>query len=346
MSAVAVQQAPLLPAFRPASRPRPAPSSAKTTRATPGIITLSKPLAASPRLSQSVRARKPVPATTPARSADVFQPNSASKPEPRSAKKPRSRPTSDEEHETPSKPRGRRSNPEARAPAVTPSVSPAVPAPKSRRNHSRTRQTPSPTEVDPAPPSTPTPALEKPSGRLAKHRRGFTKSTPALCTAAVSAPSAPVPVPQLSGTVSHPSGLSRSAPLATPALSQTIPARMRRTLTASGPPQVGREDPTAKDVPPSPSPPRRVRETSWKAHGPLTAPLNGGAGFPNRPPHARSPSEALFNLSLDETDDEPQDIPILFGRATRGGDKVYAGGKFQNGPDPTQLPAPSFLSGF
>lgn len=347
MSAVAVQQAPLLPAFRQPSRPRPSATPAKTTRATPGIITLSKPLAASPRLSQSVRARKPVPATTPSRAADVFQHNSAPRPEPRSAKKPRSRPTSDEEHETPSKPRGRRSHPEARASPVTPSASPAVAAPKSRRNHSRTRQTPSPTESDPAPPSTPTPALQKPSGRLAKQRRGgFTKSTPALCTAAASTPSVPVPVPQLSSTAPHPSGLSRSAPLATPAMSQTIPARMRRTLTASGPPQVGREDPATKDVPLSPSPPSRVRETSWKAQGPLTAPLNGGAGFPSRPAHARSPSEALFNLSLDETDDEPQDIPILFGRSTRGGDKVYAGGKFQNGPDPTLLPAPSFLSGF
>ncbi|KAG9093403.1 hypothetical protein FS749_014432 [Ceratobasidium sp. UAMH 11750] len=321
----------LLPAFQ--QKRYAAPSTPKPVR-TPGIITLSKPLATPPRSSTR---RKVSP--TSARAADVFQP-APSKPEPRSAKKPRSRPTSDEdEHDTPSKPRGRRPNNAERSlptPAASPAVSAAKPA--------RARQSPSPAaESDSPAPVTPSPALQKPSGRLAKHRRGLTRSTPALCAAAAATPSAPVPIPQMTSASSQPSGLSRSAPLATPAMSQTIPARMRRTLTGSEPaPSV--RDATPKDVPPSPSPPRRVRETSWKSQGPLTAPLNGG--FPSRPSHARSPSEALFNLSLDETDDEHQDMPILFGRATRGGDKVYAGGKFQNGPDTTTLPAPSFLSGF
>ncbi|QRV76689.1 hypothetical protein RhiJN_19540 [Ceratobasidium sp. AG-Ba] len=342
MSAVAVQQPPLAihhafqqkrhAAAPPASIT--APATPKQAR-TPGIITLSKPLATPPR--SSARARK----VTPPRAADVFQPGAKS--EPRSAKKTRSRPTSDEdEHETPSKPRGRRPN-NAEKSLPTPAASPVVAAAKSRRNPSRARQSPSPTTESDSP--APAPAIQKPSGRLAKHRRGLTRSTPALCEAAAATPSAPVPVPQRASVSSQPSGLSRSAPLATPAMSQTIPARMRRTLTGSEPAPATR-DTTSKDVPPSPSPPRRVREASWKSQGPLTAPLNGGAGFPSRPGHVRSPSEALFNLSLDETDDEPQDMPILFGRATRGGDKVYAGGKFQNGPDTTTLPAPSFLSGF
>ncbi|KAG9122867.1 hypothetical protein FRC07_000571 [Ceratobasidium sp. 392] len=346
MSAVAVQQLPLglRPAFQqkqhaaapPASITATLPKSARI----PGIITLSKPPATPPR--SSTRARKVTPPST--RAADVFQPSSGPRSEPRSAKKTRSRPTSDEdEHDTPSKPRGRRPN-NAEKSLPTPAVSPAVSAAKARRNPSRARQSPSPsTESDSPAPATPTSELQKPSGRLAKHRRGLTRSTPALCAAAAATPSAPVPVPQMASASSQPSGLSRSAPLATPAMSHTIPARMRRTLTGSEPaPSV--RDATPKDVPPSPSPPRRVREASWKSQGPLTAPLNGG--FPSRPSHARTPSEALFNLSLDETDDDAQDMPILFGRATRGGDKVYAGGKFQNGPDTTMLPAPSFLSGF
>lgn len=254
----------------------------------PGIITLSKPIQRTPP-----RQRKATP-STPA-------PNATPKSE--KTRKPRSRPTSDEDDQESPKARGRRTQ--------------EKPASPKRRNQSRTRQTPSPESE---------PVLQKPSGRLAKQRKG-TKSTPALCAAV--AGSAPVPVPQVSSAPT-PSGLSRSAPLATPAMSQSLPARMRRTLT--GP----RDDPAPKDVPASPSP-RRVRESK----GPLTAPLNGV--FP-RPTHSRSPSEALFNLSLDETDDEPQDMPILFGR--RGGDKVYAGGRFQNGPDTTTLPAPSFLSGF
>ncbi|KAG8693232.1 hypothetical protein FRC09_010648 [Ceratobasidium sp. 395] len=339
MSAVAVQQLPLglLPAFQQKRHAAAPPASITATPGpkqmrTPGIITLSKPLTP-PRSTR----RKVTPSS--GRAADVFQPGSAPRPEPKSAKKARSRPTSDED-ESPSKPRGRRPN---NAPLPTPAASPAASAAKARRNPSRARQSPEPsTESDSPAPATPSP-LEKPSGRLAKHRRGLTRSTPALCAAAAATPSAPVPVPQTASVSSHPSGLSRSAPLATPAMSHTIPARMRRTLTGSEPALVAR-DATPKDVPPSPSPPRRVRESSWKAQGPLTAPLNGG--FPSRPSHARSPSEALFNMSLDETDDEPQDMPILFGRGMRGGDKVYAGGKFQNGPDTTMLPAPSFLSGF
>lgn len=348
MSAVAIQQQPSLhlrPAFqqkRHAAAP-PASITAPATpkQRTPGIITLSKPLATPPRTS--TRARKVTPPA--ARAADVFQP-AVPKSEPRSAKKLRSRPSSDSDDlETPSKPRGRRPNNAEKA-LPTPAASPVVGAAKARRTPSRARQTPSPTtELDSPAPATPSPALQKPSGRLAKQRRGMTRSSPALSTAASAATSAPVPVPQMSSAASQPSGLSRSAPLATPAMSQTIPARMRRTLTGSELAPATR-DATPKDLPPSPSPPSRVRETSWKSQGPLTAPLNGGAGFPFRPTHVRSPSEALFNLSLDETDDDSQDMPILFGRATRGGDKVYAGGKFQNGPDTTTLPAPSFLSGF
>ncbi|KAF8707952.1 2-oxoacid dehydrogenases acyltransferase (catalytic domain), partial [Rhizoctonia solani] len=312
MSAVAIQSLPV--GFHPTfqqSRHSAAPPAALLTPAktrTPGIITLSKPVNAQ---RQSPRQRK---ATA---SAVLAAPSATPKSE--KSRKPRSRPSSDEEHETPSKPRGRRQNAEKQSPNGSP-------APK-RRNPSRARQTPSP-ESDPAP----APQLQKPSGRLAKHRRGFTKSTPALCAAVSTAGSAPVPVPQLSSSASHPTGLSRSAPLATPPMSQSIPARMRRTLTGNG-----REE-QQKDTPPSPSP-RRVREPS---KGPLTAPL--ASGFPIRPVHARSPSEALFNLSLDEPEDEPQDMPVLF--RNRGGDKVYAGGRFQNGPDPTMLPAPSFLTGF
>ncbi|KAG8749610.1 hypothetical protein FRC12_013340 [Ceratobasidium sp. 428] len=258
MSAVAVQQLPLglLPAFQQKRHAAAPPASITATPGpkqmrTPGIISLSKPLTP-PRSTR----RKVTPSS--GRAADVFQPGSAPRPEPKSAKKARSRPTSDED-ESPSKPRGRRPN---NAPLPTPAASPVANAAKARRNPSRARQSPEPsTESDSPAPATPSP-LEKPSGRLAKHRRGLT----------------------------------------------------------------------------------RVRESSWKAQGPLTAPLNGG--FPSRPSHARSPSEALFNMSLDETDDEPQDMPILFGRGIRGGDKVYAGGKFQNGPDTTMLPAPSFLSGF
>ncbi|CCO26956.1 hypothetical protein BN14_00989 [Rhizoctonia solani AG-1 IB] len=312
MSVVAVQSAPV--AFHPTfqhNRHSAAPPAALLTPAksrTPGIITLSKPLNAQ---RQSPRQRKATPSAAPA--------VSSASPKSEKSRKPRSRPTSDEEeHDTPSKPRGRRQNAEKQSPNASPAAAPK------RRNPSRARQTPSPE-------SDPTPQLQKPSGRLAKHRRGFTKSTPALCSAVNAAGSAPVPVPQLSSSASHPTGLSRSVPLATPPMSQSIPARMRRTLTGNG-----REE-QPKDMPPSPSP-RRVRESK----GPLTAPLT--SGFPARPPHARSPSEALFNLSLDDTEDEPQDMPVLF--RNRGGDKVYAGGRFQNGPDPTMLPAPSFLTGF
>ncbi|KAG8688076.1 hypothetical protein FRC11_006106 [Ceratobasidium sp. 423] len=291
MSAVAVQT---LPGFHPTfqqGRHSAIPPAALLTPAkrTPGIITLSKPAS---NQRQSPRQRKASP----------------SAPKSEKSRKPRSRPTSDEEeHETPSKPRGRRSNAE-KSPT-------ASPAPK-RRNPSRTRQTPSPE-------SEPTPQLEKPSGRLARRRGRATKSTPALCAAVAT----PVPITQMSSSASHPSGLSRSAPMATD-MPQSLPARMRRTPTSNG-----RDD--QKDVPPSPSP-RRVRESK----APLTAPLS--SGFP-RLSHVRSPSEALFNLSLDEPD-EPQLMPVLF--ANRSGDKVYAGGRFQNGPDTTTLPAPSFLTGF
>ncbi|KAJ1311353.1 hypothetical protein OPQ81_009846 [Rhizoctonia solani] len=277
MSAVAVQALPVgfHPTFRQSQHSAPPPAALVTPAKsrTPGIITLSKPLNAQ---RQSPRQRKASP-SAPA--------NPSAAPKSEKSRKPRSRATSDEsEHETPSKPRGRRQNAEKSSPTASPK----------RRNPSRPRQTPSPE-------SDSTPQLQKPSGRLAKHRKGFTKSTPALCAALATPASAPVPVPQLSSSASHPSGLSRSAPMAS-SMPQSLPARMRRTLTNNGQEQ--------KEVPPSPSP-RRVREAS---KGPLTAPLNGA--FPIRPPHARSPSEALFNLSLDEPDDEPQEMPMLFRNRT------------------------------
>ncbi|CAE6521209.1 unnamed protein product [Rhizoctonia solani] len=301
MSAVAVQT-PLVgfPQTFRQNRHSAAPPAALVTPAknrTPGIITLSRPPT---NQRQSPRQRKAAPSA------------SATAPSPKSEKqrKPRSRPSSDEEeHET--KPRGRRSNAEKSPVAV------ASPAPK-RRTPSRARQTPSPQ-------SEPTPQLEKPSGRLARRRGGFTKSTPALCAAVAAPGSAPMPITMPSAA--SPSGLSRSAPMATH-MPQSLPARMRRSPTSNG-----RDD--QKEAPPSPSP-RRVRDSK----APLTAPLN--SAFP-RPLHVRSPSEAIFNLSLDEPE-EPQAMPILF--PIRGGDKVYAGGRFQNGPDTTTLPVPSFLSGF
>ncbi|EUC66730.1 hypothetical protein RSOL_508420, partial [Rhizoctonia solani AG-3 Rhs1AP] len=291
MSAVAIQTPPtgFHPTFRQ-NRHSAAPPAALLSRQ-PGIITLSKPL--NPR--QSPRQRKAVP-------------SAPTTPKSEKSRKPRSRSGSDEE-ESPSKPHGKREK------TVSPgAVSPAGPK---RRNPSP-RQTPTPESE--------TPQLDKPSGRLARQRKG-TKSTPALCAALNTPRSAPVPVPQLSSSASHASGLSRSAPMPT-CMPQSMPARMRRTLTGNG-----RDE---KDVPPSPSP-RRVRESK----APLTAPLH--SAFPTRPSHARSPSEALFNLSLDDLDDESQDMPALF--RNRAGDKVYAGGRFQNGPDTTTLPVPSFLSG-
>ncbi|KAH7344913.1 hypothetical protein B0J17DRAFT_637522 [Rhizoctonia solani] len=302
MSAVAVQTPPVFhPTFQQNRHSAPPPASLLTPakKRTPGIITLSKPV--NPR--QSPKQRKASP-SAPAQTQTQTQ---TATPKSEKSRKPRSRPTSDEEeHESPSKPRGRRTNEK-----TSPNGSPA--APKRR----------------PSPRQTPTPESDsKPSGRLARNRKGFTKSTPALCAALNTPASAPVPVPQMSSSASHPSGLSRSAPMPS---SMPLPARMRRTLTGNG-----RED--QKEAPPSPSPPRRVRETK----APLTAPLNGS--FPNRPSHVRSPSEALFNLSLDDLEDEPQDMPVLF--RNRSGDKVYAGGRFQNGPDTATLPAPSFLTGF
>lgn len=312
MSVVAVQTPPVgfHPTFQQARHSAPPPAALVTpVKRTPGIITLSKPVNSQ---RQSPRQRKASP------SAPTQQSPKSEKSQPR---KPRSKPTSDEsEHESPSRPRGRRHNSAEKNAEKSPAGSPAA---SKRRNTSRTRQTPSPE-------SDPTPQLQKPSGRLAKQRKGF-KSTPALCAALATPASAPVPVPQLSSSAPHATGLSRSAPNAT-SMPQSIPARMRRTVTSNG-----REE--QKEVPPSPSP-RRVRESQ----GPLTAPLNGG--FPPRPLHARSPSEfGMFNLSLDELDDESHEIPVLF--RNRGGDnKVYAGGRFQNGPDTTTLPAPSFLTGF
>lgn len=298
MSAVAVQTAPVgfHPTFRQ-NRHSAAPPAALLTPAktrTPGIITLSRPPT---NQRQSPRQRKAAPSAT-------------ASPKSEKQRKARPGPSSDEdEHETPSKPRGRRSQAD-KSPV-------ASPAPK-RRTPSRARQTPSPQ-------SDPTPQLEKPSGRLARRRGGFSKSTPALCEAAAAPASAPVPIAMPSAAST--SGLSRSAPMAT-CIPQSLPARMRRSPTSNG-----RDD--QKEVPPSPSP-RRVRDSK----APLTAPLN--SAFP-RPSHVRSPSEAIFNLSLEEPE-EPQAMPILF--PIRSGDKVYAGGRFQNGPDTTTLPVPSFLSGF
>lgn len=303
MSAVAVQRQPVgfHPTFQQNRHSAPPPAALVTPAKSrqPGIITLSKPL----NNRQSPKQRKAVPSAPSAQ-----QPAT---PKTEKSRKPRSRPTSDEdEHESPTKARGRRANAEK----TSPTASPAGPR---RRNPSRTRQTPSPE-------SDPTPQLQKPSGRLARQRKG-TKSTPTLCAALNTPRSAPVPVPQLASSVSQPSGLSRSAPMPT-AMPQSMPARMRRTPTSNG-----REE---KEVPPSPSP-RRVQPKA-----PHTAPLN--SAFP-RPTHARSNSE-VFNLSLDDTEDEPQDMPVLF--RNRSGDKVYAGGRFQNGPDTTTLPPPSFLTGF
>lgn len=289
MSAVAVQR---LPGFHPTfqqNRHSATPPAALLTPAknrTPGIITLSKPTN-----QRSPRQRR-------------ASPSQSQSPKEKS-RKPRSKSSSDEEeHE--SKARGRRSNAEK-----SPSASPAPVATPAAKRRSQ-----------PSPESDPTPQLEKPSGRLARRRGGFTKSTPSLCEVAT-----PVAITQMSNSASHPAGLSRSAPMPT-CMPQSLPARMRRTPTSNG-----REE---KEVPPSPSP-RRVRESK----APLTAPLSGG--FP-RPAHNRSPSEAMFNLSLDDSEDDPQAMPVLF-RNRSSGDKVYAGGRFQNGPDTTTLPAPSFLSG-
>lgn len=129
-----------------------------------------------------------------------------------------------------------------------------------------------------------------------------------------------------------------------------------------------------EDTSPPSTPTREFpADTMWQRlslDGPRTAPLSPFNGFsfsrapdstPSRPRHhQRSPSEGVFNMSLDEdmstASDASEELKKLFGfppkrfgsvgpSATRAGkDKAgfFASSVFQNSPSPDELPPPAF----
>ncbi|KAI0250704.1 hypothetical protein BJV78DRAFT_549066 [Lactifluus subvellereus] len=215
------------------------------------------------------------------------------------------------------------------------------------------------------PPVHPTPKLApRPSGKLARRRQNVTDvlSTPTPSKAM----SVPRPHGQLPTWQSRPLPVSRSVPT----LSAMDVFPICDDLT----------DAEDDDVF-APSTPVRVGggHVTWQPSlvyddGPRTAPLtNPRSSFPfnPKPPtftptperkrqHARSPSEGVFNLSMDEDssssslsdpsgerkakDDIPPRRRIASAASTPMGSKrdFWASSKFQNSPSPDVLPAPAF----
>ena len=219
------------------------------------------------------------------------------------------------------------------------------------------------------PPSTPTKAnppvrpapkiASRPTGKLARRRQniGDAPSTPT--------PSKAVSVPRPQGQVptweSHPLNLSRSVP----SLSSIQGEKTRDVFPIC-------DDLTDAEDDDMFAPSTPVHAKGVYDDGPRTAPLtNPRSGFlfnPNpastRTPerkreHARSPSEGVFNLSMDEDSpffsrdasgefntkaDNPPRRRIASAASTPMGMKrdFWASSKFQNSPSPDVLPIPAF----
>jgi hypothetical protein len=220
---------------------------------------------------------------------------------------------------------------------------------------------PPPTPTKANPPVRPAPKMaSRPTGKLARRRQniGDAPSTPTPSKAV----SVPRPHGQLPTWESRPMNLSRSVP----SLS-SMPSEMTRDVFPICDDLTDAED----DDMFAPSTP--VHSKGVFDDGPRTAPLtNPRSGFlfnanlasthtPERKrEHARSPSDGVFNLSMDEdssffspdasgelkakADNPPPRRRIASAASTPMGMKrdFWASSKFQNSPSPDVLPIPAF----
>jgi len=219
-----------------------------------------------------------------------------------------------------------------------------------------------------------TPKLAKPSGKLARRRQPPAPSTPTPASSKAIA----VPRPN-NGRVTRPHStmmmnVSRSAPITSP-------------IGGMGAFPIC-DDTTDADGLTPPSTPIRSKRATLQSFddGPRTAPLSSTAGFPfsaglpsPTPPsrhqrhHVRSPSEGVFNMSLDEdsssSDHANEELKMVFGSMPKWPGRgpnlrgvvhasnmahpsssaskaakaaLYASSLFQNSPSPDELPPPAF----
>ena len=203
--------------------------------------------------------------------------------------------------------------------------------------------------------SLPPPKLGRPSGKLANRRQRSIDST--------QTPTKAIPVPR-SNKGRNPSvvNVSRSAPV------NNINNRVKPTV-----PRVRSEaafpicdDMTDIDGEGSrPSTPvqkgSRQQQSIFFDDGPRTAPLTStthnfpfalSTPSPTTRKHHRTPSDGVFNMSLDEdsSSDASEGLRNLFGdllvhKRRPDGQKAgyFASSQFQNSPSPEELPAPDFI---
>lgn len=215
-------------------------------------------------------------------------------------------------------------------------------------------------------PAKSSPTLAPPPSTKSVRRRNYTAQPPTTPTPAPRT----VPVPR--SKPAHRSHLSRSAP--TPQAFSRIDKRRASTGHAMDFPVCDDTTDMEDNSPPS-TPTREFPHTTLhhlSFDGPRTAPLlSFSSGFPfvhhadstpsrTRHHHHRTPSEGVFNMSLDEdlgsTSDASEELKKLFGfppkrfgslghSTTRAGkDKAgfFASSVFQNSPSPDELPPPAF----